>query len=181
MNGALVPGAVPKESPEEKLERWMRQYGQAVLHACFVCLRDAYLAEDAMQDTFVKAWRRMRSFENRFEGSERAWLMRIAINTCRDYRRSMWFRRIDLNGEMDKLPPSRIAVSMEEKEIFLDVLRLPEKLRQVILLRYDQNMTFREMGDALGITVSSVHHRLKKAEEALRISLEGRDPLEAKS
>ena len=179
MRRALVPGA--SESPEEKLERWMKEYGDAVLHTCFVCLSDAHLAEDAMQDTFVKAWRSMKRFVNRGGGSEKAWLMRIAVNTCRDYRRSIWFRRINLHGEMDRLPPAAIAVSDEERETFLDVMRLPENLRQVILMRYDQNMTIREMGEALGLTASSVHHRLKKAEKALRMTLEGRDGHETQS
>ena len=181
MNGALVPGAVPQESPEERLERWMNQYGNAVLHMCFLCLSDAHWAEDAAQDTFVKAWRSMRRFENRHEGSEKAWLMRIALNTCRDYKRGMWFRRVDLVGEMEKLPPALLAVNDEDRETFLDVMRLPGKLRQVILLRYDQNMTLREMAEALGLTLSTVHHRLKQAEDALRMGMEGGDSNEAKS
>ena len=179
MERASVPGAVPAESPERRLERWMSQYGNAVLHTGFVCLSDVQLAEDAMQDTFVKAWRAMGAFEKRTGFSERAWLMRIAINTCRDYRRGMWFQRVDLPGEMEKLPPAMISVSPREREIFLDVLSMPEKYRQMILFRYYENMTLREMADILGLSISSVHHRLKKAEALMRLDFEGRDIIEA--
>ena len=177
MDSALVPSAVLMETPEERLERWMEQYGNAVLHACFVCLSDAQLAEDAMQDTFVKAWRAMDAFENRHEGAEKAWLMRIAINTCRDLRRGMWFKKVNLTDQMDKLPPALIAITPRERELFLDVLSMPEKYRQVILLHYYQDMTLREMGLVLGLTPSTVHHRLKKAEEMLRHELQGRDTI----
>lgn len=179
MDSALVPGAEMQESEEMRLERWMEQYGNAILHACFVCLSDRQLAEDAMQDSFVKAWRNMKAFENRREGSEKAWLLRIAINTCNDYRRGMWFRRVDLPGEMEKLPPALISVSPKERDLFLDVMQLPGKYRQVILLRYYQNLTLKEMGEVLGLAPSSIHHRLKKAEEMIRRGLEGRDTVEA--
>ena len=134
-----------------------------------------------MQDTFVKAWKSMQRFENRNEESEKAWLMRIALNTCRDYRRGTWFRRVDLQAEMEKLPPALLAVTDEERDAFLDVMRLPQKQRQVILLRYEQNMTIREMAEALGVTASTVHHRLKQAENALRMGMEGGDYNEAQS
>lgn len=176
MDGALVPGAM-RESQEERIERWMTQYGNAVLHTCFVCLSDVQLAEDAMQDTFVKAWRAMGKFEDRGSG-EKAWLLRIAMNTCRDYRRGMWFRRVDLPGELEKLPPALIAVTPRERELFLDVLRLPEKYRQVILLHYYQDMTLREIGETLRLSVSAVHHRLKRAEGMLRRGLRGGDRFE---
>jgi len=86
---------------------------------------------------------------------------------------------VDLPGEMEKLPPALISVSPRERELFLDVLSLPEKHRQVILLHYYHNMTLREMGDVLGLTPSSVHSRLKKAEHMLRQGLEGRKTVEA--
>jgi len=172
MNGALVPGAVL--TPEETLEAWMREYGSAVLRTCFVCLADAHLAQDAAQDTFIKAWRAMDKFRKQSPASEKAWLMRIAVNTCRDYRRGMWFRKVDLPGEIEKLPPPALQVSDGERETFLDVMRLPDKHRQIILLYYYQQMTLREMGEVLGLKPSSVHHRLKKAEAALRRAWEGR-------
>ena len=53
-----------QQSPNERrLEDWMRTYGTAILRTCFVILSDAREAEDAMQDTFLRAWRAMDTFE----------------------------------------------------------------------------------------------------------------------
>ena len=172
MNSALVPGALIEESRDERFERWMEQYGNAIFHTCFITLSDAHLAEDAMQDTFVKAWKAMDQFEQKFYASEKPWLLRIALNTCRDYRRGAWMRRVNLTAELEKLPAPLIAVTPAERELFLDVMALPDKYRQMILLHYHQNMTLREIGDILRISISTVHARLKKAEGMLRSGLE---------
>ena len=50
---------------EQRLEQWMRQYGNMILRTCFVYLSDASQAEDAMQDTFLKAWKSMDQYEHR--------------------------------------------------------------------------------------------------------------------
>lgn len=173
MSSALVPGALIEKSREERLERWMEQYGNAVFHTCFMTLSDVHLAEDAMQDTFVKAWRAMDQFEKKFTASEKPWLLRIALNTCRDYRRNAWLRRVNLTAEMEKLPAPLIAVTQEERELFLDVMAMPDKYRQMILLHYYQNLTLREISVILHISISTAHGRLKKAEGLLRRELEG--------
>ena len=68
-----------QQSPNERrLEDWMRTYGTAILRTCFVILSDAREAEDAMQDTFLRAWRAMDTFEQRNGASVKTWLMRIA-------------------------------------------------------------------------------------------------------
>ena len=69
---------------EARMETMIRQWGTSVLRACFVCLSDAQQAEDAMQETFLKAWRSLDQFEQRNGASEKTWLMHIALNVCRD-------------------------------------------------------------------------------------------------
>ena len=140
-----------QQSPNERrLEDWMRTYGTAILRTCFVILSDAREAEDAMQDTFLRAWRAMDTFEQRNGASVKTWLMRIAINVCRDYQRKRWFRHIDMRHALEDLP-------------------------QGMLLYYYQDMNLQETADALGISKSTVHTRLKKAEQALKLSLTGGD------
>ena len=158
---------------ERRLEGWVRQYGDQVLRLCFVYLSDRTQAEDAMQDTFLKAWHAMDSFENRHAGSEKAWLMRIAINVCRDYQRSRWFRHVDLSRALEDLPPRLQMVMPEDRDMMLDILRLPAKYKQVLLLYYYQHMTVREVAEVLSISASTVSHRLKKAEGLLKTTLIG--------
>lgn len=166
MQSAAVPGAV------QRLEQWIAQYADAILRICFIYLQDIPQAEDAMQDTFIKAWQHMDSWDGK---NDKAWLMRIAINTCHDYHRSKWFRHIDMSRSLENLPPQMMAVLPEDHALLMDVYNLPEKLKQVILLYYYQEMTLQEVADCLGISRSAIHKRLQKAQQLLRGRLEGRD------
>lgn len=162
--------AVPGETQRERLERWVNTYSDAILRMCFVYLRDRQQAEDAMQDTFLKAWRHMARLSD--PAGERAWLMRIAINTCHDYHRCRWFRHIDLRGEMEELAGS---ASPEDHALLADVYALPEKYKQVLLLYYYQEMTLEETAQSLRISRSAAHKRLARARELLKGRLTGRD------
>ena len=64
---------------ENRLREWISRYSDDVLRTCFVLLSDRALAEDAMQDTFMKAWKAMSQFEGRENASPKTWLMRIAV------------------------------------------------------------------------------------------------------
>lgn len=160
---------------EQRFSHWVNAYGNAILRTCFVYLSNRQDAEDAMQDTFLKAWKAMGQFEQRNGASEKTWLMKIAVNVCRDYHRSKWFRKVDSATALEDLPPHCFAVEPEDISLTLEVMRLPSALKQVILLYYFQDMTMRETAEALGIAASSAHHRLKKAEKLLKISLIGEE------
>lgn len=167
--------AVQSPTREQRLELWITQYADAILRLCFVYLRDAGQAEDAMQDTFLKAWKSMEQFEQRNGCTEKAWLMRIAVNVCHDYHRSRWFRHVDRTRTPDDLHVWHEAVLPEDHGLLMDVYNLPEKYKRVILLYYYQEMTLRETAEALGVSRSAVHKQLKKAQELLKGRLTGRD------
>ena len=158
---------------EARFERWLTQYKDDVLRACYVLLGDRTLAEDAMQDAFMKVWRAMARYEERDNCSAKTWIMRIAVNTCRDYRRARWFRRARNDVSLDTLPPASEPVAEESRELFLDVMRLPEKLRQAVLLYYYEDMTVDEAAHALGVSKATLSRRLKRACELLRCPWEG--------
>ncbi len=156
---------------ESALIRLMRQYEKDVLKVCTVCLRDLTLAEDATQETFFKAFRAM----NRFRGdsSEKTWLMRIAINTCKDIRRGAWFRHTDRSVSLDRLPEPSVPPQADSILVTMEVMRLPVREREAVLLRYYQNMTLAEVAQVLGISATAVTKRLKKAHEHLYPVLKG--------
>ena len=158
---------------ETRFERWLTDYRDDVLRACYVLLGDRTLAEDAMQDAFVKVWRAMARYEERDNCSAKTWIMRIAVNTCRDYRRTRWFRRSRSDVSIDALPPSAEPVAQDSRELFLDVMRLPDKLRQAVLLYYYEDMTMDEAALALGVSKATLSRRLKRACELLRCPWEG--------
>ncbi len=157
---------------DREFERLVCQYQKTLLRMCYLNLRDKELAKDAVQETFIKAYGSMRSF--RGDSSEKTWLMKIAMNVCCDIRRSHWFRLIDSRYTPDMLPEAAEPFEEEEERLVVEIIKLPRKLREVILLHYYQNMTVTEIADSLGIAQSSVSGRLKRAREKLRVLLEGR-------
>jgi len=169
----MSDGSMPNAASIQQLEAWMACYGNGILRTCYLYLKDAALAQDAMQDTFVKAWQKMHTFEARNGSSVKTWLTHIAVNTCRDYRRSRWLRWVDMRRSIEELPLAAHNPEGEEREMFESVLALPDKYREVIIMYYYQEMTLEAAASILGISKSTVHHRLDKARKMLRIELEG--------
>ena len=158
---------------EQRFTKWVADYGESILHMCIVYLKNISDAEDAAQDAFLKAWKSMEQFEQRNEASEKTWLMRIAINVCHDYFRSKWFRNTDLSKAIEDIPQRYLTVQPKDVTLTLDVMRLREPLKQVILLYYYEELTLEEIASVLGLAVSSVYRRLKKAEQQLKITMTG--------
>lgn len=168
-----IKGPDQAQDPSQELERLVLRYQQPLLRTCFLYLRDRTLAEDAVQETFLKAYRSLASF--RGECSEKTWLMKIAMNTCCDLRRAHRLRSIDPRRIPELLPQAAEPFAPAEEELVTQVIQLPRKLREVILLYYYQDMTVTEIAVSLGISQSSVSGRLKRARGKLRTLLEGRD------
>ena len=152
------------------LEQAMAQWEVPLLRTCYLLLRDTALAEDAVQETFVKAWRFYDGY--RKEASEKTWLMRIAVNTCRDLQRSKWFIHIERRVNMDDLPESAVPFELPDDTVTNAILSFPTALRQVITLRYFQSLTVQEVAEVLHVSRRTVHYRLDKAERYLKSSLE---------
>ncbi len=149
------------------------QYQGLLLRMCYVYLRDMELAKDATQETFLKAYKALDDF--RGECSEKTWLVRIAMNTCRDMQRSAWFRHRDSHIVLDEIPIAAQAPDEDDElGIMCDIMELPPKLKEVIMLYYWQNMNVNEIAHALGIAHSTVSTRLKRAREKLHDVLERR-------
>lgn len=156
---------------DETLSEWLEVYGDLINRTCCLILGDRTLAEDATQETFIRAWKSMAQFKG--DAAPGTWLTRIAINVCRNIRRTAWFRRNDRSISPEDLP---LSAPDEDRTLLLTVQQLPEKHRQVVILRYYQGMSLDETARALGISRSTAHHRLHKALDKLRIDYdEGRN------
>ena len=154
-----------REEQREQLEKLMDEYGTQLLRMCTVYLRDRDLAQDAVQDTFIKAYRHLPDF--RGECSQKSWLMGIAVNVCRDYLRTAWFRPIDRRMNIDFLPEMPAPNEFKDHTVLAEVNRLPKRYREIILLRYYQGMKVKETAEALQISTSTVKQRLKRANSIL--------------
>lgn len=155
---------------EEILSEWMMQYGDLITRTCCLYLGDRGLAEDAAQETFLRAWKSMAQFEGRNNATPKSWLVRIAINTCKNIRRTAWFRRTDRSVTPEELP---LPAAEEDRTLLLTVQSLPDRQREVVILRYYHGMSLDETARTLGLSRSTAFHRLQKALKSLRIQWEG--------
>ena len=163
----------PKPETEELFDRLVEEYQLPLKHLCFMYLRDLSLAEDAVQETFLKVYRRLEGF--RAESSAKTWIMKIAVNTCRDMLHSAWMRHHDR-----RTVPEEMQIAAEEDPDAEDaralgkaILDLPSRYKDVILLYYYQDMSQEEIAEILRTSASTVSRRLKHAQERLRNMLEG--------
>ncbi|WP_417092269.1 RNA polymerase sigma factor [Intestinimonas timonensis] len=156
--------ALREPDAREEIGRLMAEYGDGILRQCLLMLGDLSQAEDAAQETFVRAWQSYGGF--RAEASEKTWLTAIAANVCRNLLRSPWNRRrVDLSflegcpaGETE--PPDDTVVRA--------VLALPPKYRQVVVLYYYRDCSTGEIAQMLGVPQGTVSVRLKRARERLK-------------
>ena len=156
-----------RAAPPEVAERWMREYGDGILRQCFLFLGDRGQAEDAAQETFVRAWRSREDF--RGASSEKTWLTSIAVNVCRNMLRSPWHsRRVDL--EILERVPAEEREAVDDTVIRV-VLGLPGKYREVVVLYYYQDCSTAEIAQALELPQGTVSIRLKRARERLKPAL----------
>lgn len=163
----------PDCTREEAMNRMVDAWQLPLLRLCYIQLQDKAMAEDAVQETFLKAFRSWDAF--RGGCGEKTWLMKIAVNTCRDMRRGGWFRHTDRRVTPDMLPEAITAPTEDHYDLTLAVMALPFKYREAIMLYYYQDMNTSEIAAALGIAQSSVSNRLRRGREMLKKALEGRD------
>ncbi|NLD83223.1 MAG: sigma-70 family RNA polymerase sigma factor [Clostridiales bacterium] len=169
----MEPVKAPDDQPRIVLERLIRENQVSLKRLCYLYLHDEAMAEDAVQETFLKVYRSLGAF--RGEAKEKTYLTRIAINTCKDMLRSAWFRHVDRRATVDRLPAPQSVPDPYHREVAAAVMNLPRKRREVILLYYFQGLSTLEIADILKISQPAVTGRLKRAREQLKTVLKGGD------
>ena len=159
------------DSREERIEEMVVRHQIPLLKLCYAYLHDEELAKDAVQETFIKAYKNLDEF--REASSEKTWLNRIAINTCKDLHRSGWFRHVDRSVTPDMLPETRVPAEPEDLNLTAEIMKLPVRLREAALLCWLQGMTYNDAAEVLGISLQAVGSRLDRARKKLRFAVEG--------
>jgi RNA polymerase sigma-70 factor (ECF subfamily) len=145
----------------------MTAYGDDVWNYAFLLCKNPDLADDITQDTFLKAFNKLFSF--RGQSTIKTWLFAIARNTTYDYKKSSFFRRVTLVEYISpqyKTSPSAEMEAMEvlvTSELWKQVLVLPVKLREAIILYAHHQLKIVEISDLLGISEGTVKSRIFKA------------------
>ena len=142
-------------------------YRDRLFAAAFQVCGNAADAEDAAQEALLRYHISEKQFES--EQHIRAWLLRVAINCAKNLSRS-FFRRntVPLETYMETLEFD----SGESREIFREVMNLPERYRLVIHLYYYEDYSVAEIGRILGLTESNVKVRLSRGRQLLKKALQ---------
>lgn len=155
----------------------VQRYSGALFNQAYRMLNDAYEAEDAVQEVFLRAYRRLESFdpERRFV----TWLLTIGSNYCIDRlrrRRMNWLTLDDVafwlpSGEAG--PEGQALLNERRMAVQRALQRLPESYRGVTVLRYWHDLSYLEIAEALGLTESTVKTRLHRARKMIAEVLTG--------
>jgi len=170
-----LDGQVGQIGLEDWLASLMEQYGTDVQRLCCMVLCDYALAEDAAQETFLKAYRAALKGKLPDASGQKPWLLRIAVNTCKDARRTAWFRHVDRRAAPGEETVGAAGLDEAGRELFQMVLALPAKEKTAVFLHHYQGMNAEGIAQALGVSRATVYNRLKNAHRKLRAALEGDD------
>ncbi len=146
-------------------EEAVARYAASLYRLAYTHLRAPADAEDAVQDVFLRYLRHAPHFES--DEHERAWLIRVTVNRCRDILRAAKFR---LHAELDDRMPEPDTVD-ETTALLAAVLALPEKYRTPIHLYYYEGYAIAEIASILRIPAATVGTRLARGRKLLYTAL----------
>ena len=161
---------VPGKAQEADISLLVERHGDTLLRFCYLYLHDLQLAEDAVQETYLKAYRSFHTF--RGESSEITWLVAIALNCCRSLTRKAWFQKEDRQTDLDLLPQASAPFDPVDDTVIKEVMKLSPKYREVILLHYYQGLKLREIAGIMSLPEATLSTRLKRARAKLKDKLE---------
>ena len=151
---------------EGRFEELYEKYADDVLRVSFFYLGDRQQAEDVTQDVFVRLLTHAPDLE---EGREKAWLLKVALNRCRDLWRGSWVKRVVLGSPAMELAPApdQMEDRLERQELMAAIRRLPADFRDVILLHYYQGYGIAEIAEMLKVPEGTISSRLSRARKKL--------------
>lgn len=154
------------EKPEELAQRLVETYSNQLLRVAYSILNSVPDAQDVCQEVLLKRL----EYDGVFDSlaHERAWLVKVTVNRCRNLRRSPWHSRTVALEELAE----QAAFQPQEGGVLEEVQKLPAKYREVLVLYY-MGYDTNEIGALLGIRPEAVRARMKRARDKLKTELEG--------
>lgn len=146
--------------PTDEIERIIRKYGDMLYRLCLIMLKSDSDAEDAVQETIIVYYRKAPRFAD--SEHEKAWLIRVATNRCRDMLRFR-ARHPQVGDEF----PDIAADDPADSGILEALASLPEKYRLVLTLFYIEEYRTEDIAQIIGRTPSAVRMRLSKGRKLL--------------
>ena len=162
-----------RELPAEVTDEVVRYYSPMIWRLILTKTKSSCDAEDIFQEVFLKLLTNEKPFAS--EEHRKAWLIRVAINCCNSHFVAPWRRNIDSLSdlEMDDIPDEDEFYKADDSpDVYAEVLKLPQNMREVILLYYYEEMSIREIAEALRTTEVNIKKRLSRARQKLKLELE---------
>lgn len=148
---------------ELEVGRAIERYADMVTRLCMVYLKNEADTEDIFQTVFLKYTLNSVEFEN--EEHEKAWLIRVTVNACKDLLKS-FFRSRTIS--IEELGSECADENEDNSHVMQAVLSLPKKYREVIYLHYYEGYTAPEISKILGKNTNTVYTNLHKAKQMLK-------------
>lgn len=155
-----------EDKAQKGVEAVFEKYGNMLYRIAFVMMKNQYDAEDAVQDTLIKYMERKKGFEG--EEHCKAWLIRVTINSCKN-RLRFYHNHPDIS--MDAL--YSYYEEHEDMEVMEQLLQLPYKYREVMMLHYVEGYQSSEIASLLKITEAAVRKRLERGRRQLKEKVGG--------
>ena len=153
---------------EQEVNRAIERYADMIRRLCMIYLKNYADTEDIFQTVFLKYVLSAISFES--AEHEKACLIRVTINACKDLRKSFFRSR---TVSLDQLAEQPLALPQDHREVLEAVLDLPQKYKDVVYLHYYEEYTAPQISQILGKNVNTVYTLLTRAKQMLREKLGG--------
>lgn len=151
---------------DDYISELVQSYSDMVLRIAFTYLKNSADAQDVCQEVFIQIVKLQKTFKH--AEHEKAWIIRVMINRCKDMIRGPWKRLFSPLG--DAVIPIK---DEQNKEVVAHVMELPQKYRIVIYLYYFENYSTAEIAQLLDKKESTVRTQLKRARELLKTNMIG--------
>jgi len=152
---------------DEELVQIYNRHVKTVYRVCFLYMRNKANTEDMVQNTFLRLMRDNTVFQS--VEHEKAWLIRTAINLCKDHYRHWWSKTLGL----DKAPETVVEQDFEGSDILQKVLALPPKYKTAIYLYYYEGYSTPEIAKMMKKPQSTVRSWLHTGRKLLKLEMEG--------
>jgi len=163
--------------PLEATDEVVRYYSPMVYRIALTKTQSSYDAEDIFQEVFMKLCLNEKPFAS--EEHRKAWLIKVTVNCCNSHFTAPWRKNIVL---LDDAIASQIPDESfdtydlgDEPDVYAQVLKLPQNMREVVLLYYYEDMSIREISQALQTSETNIKKRLSRARQKLKLELADSD------
>ena len=146
------------------VEELVEEYSNMLFKICLVIVGNEWDAQDVIQDVFCRYIEHAPDFRDREH--EKAWLIKVAVNRCKDIHR---FRLRHPQTDLDEV--SAYCELPEQSEVLTALVQLPESLKSVVYLHYIEGYKTSEITNLLGISLNAVKKRLERGRKALKLTL----------